>query len=303
MSSVVNRFGLFGEVAGEESAGFFHIEDIQSRSRLYQWQITPHVHLRMFQIVWVAKGPVAVKLDGAEEHMEGPCAVCVPGSFVHSFIFDHQTSGHVVTVSENFLRQGSQQNGMALLETFLQGPQLIGFDAGAMAQTRICALLDHMMQDFYATESERDFLFALALQSIMLLLQRQATTGNSSAGKSGFRRDIFLRFERLIEKHYRAQWTMQRYCDALAISQARLYRICREFSGKTAIALVQERVALEARRHLVYTSAPVEMIAYDLGFRDPAYFNRCFKRWTGYTPGAFRNEQERRQVSTKSVRA
>jgi AraC family transcriptional regulator, transcriptional activator of pobA len=44
----------------------------------------------------------------------------------------------------------------------------------------------------------------------------------------------------------------------------------------------------EARLRLENTEFPVEQIAYGLGFRDPGYFNRFFKRLTGITPGAYR---------------
>ncbi|HNH36489.1 MAG TPA: AraC family transcriptional regulator, partial [Rhodocyclaceae bacterium] len=55
-----------------------------------------------------------------------------------------------------------------------------------------------------------------------------------------------------------------------------------------AFDLVQARLLLEARRRLVYIAAPVSLLAYELGFQDPAYFCRVFKRATGMTPTAFR---------------
>ncbi|MGB3383878.1 MAG: helix-turn-helix domain-containing protein [Marinomonas sp.] len=45
---------------------------------------------------------------------------------------------------------------------------------------------------------------------------------------------------------------------------------------------------LEAKRQLLYTSQSIEEIAYNLGFKDPAYFSRFFKKNTGYPPGRFR---------------
>ena len=51
-----------------------------------------------------------------------------------------------------------------------------------------------------------------------------------------------------------------------------------------------------ARRDLVFTPTPIQAIAYSLGFSDPAYFNRFFRRHAGLTPGAFR-EAERRKLA------
>jgi AraC family transcriptional activator of pobA len=49
---------------------------------------------------------------------------------------------------------------------------------------------------------------------------------------------------------------------------------------------------LAARRHLIYTDASVEAIAYGLGFRDPGYFSRFFKRLAGVAPGQFRQARD-----------
>jgi AraC family transcriptional activator of pobA len=51
-------------------------------------------------------------------------------------------------------------------------------------------------------------------------------------------------------------------------------------------------VTLEAQRHLIYTSATIEMVAYELGFGDPGYFCRFFRRRTGMTPSEFRRERQ-----------
>jgi AraC family transcriptional activator of pobA len=47
-------------------------------------------------------------------------------------------------------------------------------------------------------------------------------------------------------------------------------------------------MGLEARRYLIYTSMPVKDVSDALGFSDPAYFTRFFKRQTGSAPIAFR---------------
>ena len=59
-------------------------------------------------------------------------------------------------------------------------------------------------------------------------------------------------------------------------------------AGRTAFALIQSRVLLEARRKPIYTAMPVSQLTYELGFSDPAYFTRFFRKLSGVTPAAFR---------------
>ncbi|WP_258550862.1 helix-turn-helix domain-containing protein [Klebsiella pneumoniae] len=45
---------------------------------------------------------------------------------------------------------------------------------------------------------------------------------------------------------------------------------------------------MEAKRDLVYTAMTVNEIADRLGFSEPAYFTRFFKRLSGVSPSVFR---------------
>jgi hypothetical protein len=49
----------------------------------------------------------------------------------------------------------------------------------------------------------------------------------------------------------------------------------------------------EACQRLEQTELSVEQISYSLGFRDPGYFNRFFKRQAGMSPGAYRGMSAR----------
>lgn len=62
------------------------------------------------------------------------------------------------------------------------------------------------------------------------------------------------------------------------------------FLGHSASAEIHRRLALEAKRMLLYTDKPAFAIATELGFADPAYFGRFFRRECGVTPRQFRQE-------------
>ena len=67
--------------------------------------------------------------------------------------------------------------------------------------------------------------------------------------------------------------------------------ICQQLVEKSALQMVHERVLLEAKRSLIYTVQTISEIAYELGFTDPAYFTRFFRRLTGLSPKQFREKQ------------
>jgi AraC-like DNA-binding protein len=59
-------------------------------------------------------------------------------------------------------------------------------------------------------------------------------------------------------------------------------------TGRTAKQVVDDRVALEARRLLACTTLSVAEVGRRLGFPEPTNFGRFFHRELGLSPGAFR---------------
>jgi AraC family transcriptional activator of pobA len=127
-----------------------------------------------------------------------------------------------------------------------------------------------------------------------MLLARRRAVAQATAPAGDARGATFVRFRALVEAHYAERWPASRYAQALAITQSRLDRTCRAASGRSAFEIVQDRVLLEARRKLVHVAAPVSALAYELGFEDPAYFCRFFKRRVGSTPTQWRRAQRDR---------
>jgi AraC family transcriptional activator of pobA len=83
-----------------------------------------------------------------------------------------------------------------------------------------------------------------------------------------------------------------RYADRLGLSPERLNRLVRAEVGRSALQAVHDRLVRAACRRLAYVPAPISQIAFHLGFDDPAYFCRFFKRQTGASPSRWRDTQQ-----------
>jgi len=103
--------------------------------------------------------------------------------------------------------------------------------------------------------------------------------------------DRLTQFRQLLEQHYRQQWTVKQYASELHVSVSTLNRLCNHSVGKTTKAIILDRLLSEARRRLIYTREPLDQIAYTLGFKDPAYFSRLFKKLNGTPPSYFRQAE------------
>ncbi len=285
----IPTFALYGEpaAAGQE---LLHVEEVQSRSRLYQWEIDTHVHQGLYQVVWIGRGAAQVALDEAREQVTGPAAIVVPPAVVHGFRFAPGTDGLVLTVSPRFLLEGEfQASGEAFRELF-SGAGVLRFDSPEAA-SRFDALLRALAAEFVAPGGgETPVVAWLARSVVWRLAQAKALAPVRQGGRAGRNQALFARFLVLVERHFLEHWTLAQYASRLGLSTARLNRLARAEAGRPALELVHERLTREACRRLAYIAAPAATLGAELGFDDPAYFCRFFKRRTGLTPQRWREQ-------------
>ncbi|TDE14797.1 helix-turn-helix domain-containing protein [Dyadobacter psychrotolerans] len=101
-------------------------------------------------------------------------------------------------------------------------------------------------------------------------------------------KSLLKKYQTAIEENFREIHQVSEYAALLYVSPGHLRDVIKAQSGKPAIAHIQERMVLEARRMLFHTEYSLKEIGFDLGFSDASYFSRFFKRETGVTPAEYR---------------
>jgi AraC family transcriptional activator of pobA len=96
------------------------------------------------------------------------------------------------------------------------------------------------------------------------------------------------RFRALLESRLATEHRVAAYAQAVGLTPGHLSALCRRELGKSAGACVRGRLALEAKRLLLHTDMTAAQVADHLGFADPAYFARFFRREAGAPPSAYR---------------
>ncbi|UWX62398.1 AraC family transcriptional regulator [Chryseobacterium oranimense] len=91
----------------------------------------------------------------------------------------------------------------------------------------------------------------------------------------------FIEFKLAVETHLTEQPSINAIAEKLALSTNSLYRIVKEYSGVSPKDFLTNRLIIEAQRKLHYSKLSVKELAYELGFNDPDYFSRLFKKCTG----------------------
>ena len=276
------NYNLFGESA--HLPDVLHCETIAARSVLHDWELAPHRHDRLHQLLLLTAGSGTVQIDGRMHPLLPMSLVNVPPGDVHAFSFQRGTEGWVTTLATELLDE--ILSGVGDVRRALGGAFVVTMPDDARL------LMAGIAREFAGRGPARALLLR-GLASTLLGLAARHAPAPMQVSADLTESHLFAKFQSLLEAHFAEHWRVTDYARAIAVSATHLSRITRAATGRPASALIDERIMREARRYLVYTNQPVAMITYALGFNDPAYFSRVFARVTGMSPRAFRQSLAR----------
>lgn len=281
-------YALYGEHGRTQATDWLHCESIAERSRQHAWEIRPHRHESLFQILYIAAGVAEVRLEHGVQALRGPCLMAVPPLAPHGFRFAPDIDGVVLTVLERHLAQ--LLSGAPALAARVMQPLLLQWpdaaDPGAAAVAQAVAAL---RAEFLAADDWRDLALDAALLHLAVLLGRQAPLPAAEPAAGGARALAHVRrFRALVEAQFRQQPTLAALAALLGITPTQLNRACHQVLGHSALGVLHGRLVLEAQRDLAYTTLSIKQIALGLGFGDAGYFSRFFLREVGCSPSQWR---------------
>jgi len=154
---------------------------------------------------------------------------------------------------------------------------------------KLHALLTSMFYEYSTREAGYVDVIKASLEIFFIEFIRQSPNpGGKSTVANSYVQERFEEFLALLDKHIATHKQVSQYTVLMNLSPYQLNEITKSFVGKTASALIDEHIILEAKRYLLATPNQVKEIADLLGYEDNSYFIRFFKKHVGESPEAFR---------------
>ena len=278
--NLVPTYALYGEVESEYRQDWLHWETIQARSRLHDYRIAPHRHEQFFQVLHLTGGAAEMVLDGDRHALRPQSIAVVPAGVVHGYEFSADVEGLVVTLMQRDIE------GLGLARP---GAMVIRRGCGecAMALGRLIAEADR-------PGVAHDMAMRAHLTLLLVALARAAPDTSNAGVAAGRATQLVDAFRDRVEQHYRQTRRVADYAAAVGVSHTHLNRLCRQVLGRPALAVIEDRIALEARRLLLFSTLTIKQIGAELGYDDPGYFSRFVTRKLGLPPAALREEMRKR---------
>ncbi|OHC28889.1 MAG: AraC family transcriptional regulator [Pseudomonadales bacterium RIFCSPLOWO2_12_59_9] len=280
--SAVPVFKLYGETAVWPTPDLLHCESIAERSHRHDWEIKPHRHSDLVQLLYVQSGTAELEVEGVVHCVQQASLQVVPALSVHGFRFSQDVQGHVLSLALPLVEQ---------LGALLEHPPLARAACYPVAgqQRYLDTLFDSVAQEYSAQQPGRELMLQSLISALLVWVGRRSldlTRAEAQVQDRG--REHLQGFTRRLETQFREHLSIEHYASELGISAAHLNALCRRLAGQSALQMINQRLLLEAKRSLVYTAMTINQVADSLGFSEPAYFSRFFKRSTGQSPKDFR---------------
>lgn len=140
------------------------------------------------------------------------------------------------------------------------------------------------------------------LHAVMIIAERAFTAAFPAPPASPRSHQLMAGFHAAIEENFHKISSVSGYARLLGVTPGHLNDTARALTQTTAGDLIRSRILLEARRLLFHSNFTVSEIAYSLGYDDPSYFTKQFRKATGFSPGDFRcSIRENYQLASQSL--
>lgn len=207
--------------------------------------------------------------------------ISFPGQ-IHSWESNDSTRGHKLIINKAFIEH-------FLFDTHLFGNRTNRYpviDISRKTYDKLFIDLCILQKELSETTDNTDIILLrtqLILRSIDKLVDDQA--------RKDLKRypQLIQNFCNLLDNHFISERTATFYADKLSISSGHLTKLCKEYLGTTTKEVIDQRVALEARRLLLSTNLSIKEITYRLAFTNMARFSSFLKSKTGLNPKQLRN--------------
>ncbi|MBO0951803.1 helix-turn-helix domain-containing protein [Fibrella forsythiae] len=285
MSSQLPVYKLHSFARHEPNAPFY-MTRLETLVREFKGIDQPHSHT-FYLVMCISQGSGTHTIDFKTYPIRPNQLYFLTPGQVHSWQLSTDTQGFNLFFEPGFFqaRLGNRLHQYSFYHSHQHVPLL---EIQEKQQALFSDLFNYAYQEYTLRQANRADVFLSFVHIILESANRQYDQQLTGADVHYY--DRIRQYEALLEAQFIEVRAVSDYAAQMGLTPNHLNHICKKVLGKTASQLLHERLLTEARRLLTHTAQSVKEVGFDLGFDDPSYFVRFFRKQAGQTPVEFRKE-------------
>ena len=244
--------------------------------------------LMRYILLYCSSGQVNLQVDGKALTLHPGEVVTITSGQIHHYTTGENTTGYVLEFSLDFFCKDDKD-----IELIFHNGLFCHFDQNEVIAVD-APLVEGQLALIYEELIDRPYQYLISVHSRITLLLVAINRAKVQRGDEIWKPDaLFLKFLEAVRHNFAHNYPVSKFAEMLGATEIKLNELARLHAGKTAQHVVYGLITSEAKRLLIYSDISIKEAAYTLGFNDPYYFSNFFKKQTGMSPKAFKEQYGR----------
>jgi len=268
----------------------FEVYDLlEYRKKSGKMAATPHSH-SYYQIIWFFEEGGVHSVDFTTYSIKKNTILFIPKDHIHTFDNNLDVQGWLIHFNESFFMHSDVDIFLKYNIFNVQDNPCYAIDkeTASIAATYVDLMRKELGQtDAFGYED----IIRFSLKSLLIYLERIRRRGDDVDLRFTNHYELqFAKFKQLVEENYYKGLSVREYATLLNVSSKTLTTITKNVTNLAASQVISQRIILQAKRLLRFTTIQINEVAFKIGFEDVSYFVKFFKRHVGISPGKYRSE-------------
>lgn len=237
----------------------------------------PHRH-SFYSFVWFSKGSGFYVVDFQEVEIKPQRLFLVNTKQIHNWEYSSNSEGFVLMFDSIFGRE----LGITNL------PSSIDIPIFYIPILKNC--FSYLINEYDLKDDLSERNIKTGIQYLYSIIKRITMQSQVAIHKHNL---LMEKLRMLILEKESSQLSVEQYATLLHISSEELNEICKDSTGLSTKKYILDLKITEAKRLLLFSNLNINEISFHLGFEDPSYFSRLFKKKVNLTPSEFLEKYQR----------
>lgn len=212
-------------------------------------------------------------------------------------------TGYYIIFSQDFISQSNVLTQLLELFPFLKMDKSIPFNIPKAQLSNVLGIYQSIWEEYKGNKHDKFQMIEaqvfLLLTHVKRLFEEQVDADLAKASLKAADLKLLSRYQTLIQTSFYPNTKLETfanlhstryYAEKLSVHPNYLNAVVKKISGLTALHHIHKHLAALSKSYLAQTDLSVKEIAYTLHFESPNNFSSFFKKNTGTTPIAYRQQ-------------